>query len=241
MSNSVDIPSSRAKSASTESTPCEGVDALWAALARDGTQFLAYGHFQLTLEGRSFDLLTENGARAASEVAVRHPRARSSYDFERGLYLREHPQLSHSASAQIFSVVGNDSSQSWEDVLVRLLTEGIPTSSESLWRIVLLRGSPEEAPDTAHVIILYDHTVGDGASMCRVFADWLAAATRDTAATSPLPSLARAPSLTRIFRAPGTRRLADSLVLTIVPKITPAFVTNQVRHTRTDAESSLYT
>lgn len=89
-----------------------------------------------------------------------------------------------------------------------MAVQGIPLAAQSRWVIALLRGrrgegADSEPPRTAHVIVMYDHTVGDGASVPRVFADWLAAATRDVSATAPLAPRPLVASLTRIARSRG--------------------------------------
>lgn len=112
-----------------------------------------------------------------------------------------------------------------------MANRGIPMSSESLWIIALLAGRPGVEPaGTAHVLVFYDHTVGDGTSLCRVFADWLAAATRDVATTAPLPSRPLVASLARIFRDPATRRLSDRIKAAfVVPSLTQERVVSLVR------------
>ena len=125
----------------------------------------------------------------------------------------------------------DDAARGWEEVVADLCTRGIPTTSESLWVIALLEGRPggAEAPGTAHVLVLYDHTVGDGASLCRVFADWLAAATRDVSTTTPLPPRPLAPSMATVVSHPVTRRLNDRVVAALVlPFMTPARIVARV-------------
>ena len=96
-----------------------------------------------------------------------------------------------------------------------------------------MRGHPRLEPlNTAHVLIFYDHAVGDGVSMCRVFADWLDAATRNVEMTLPMAPLPFVAPLSRLFWSPAVRRFGDLFGAIVAPMLTPSFLVAMVRRCR---------
>lgn len=155
-------------------------------------------------------LSTESKARRGSICAFIGPyhQQRSTVFLEVSCQHRGALTIGSQRHVQLVAVLGKDDAErGWAAVAADLAVRGIPITTQSLWAIVLLRGRRDgdgaDAPGTAHVIVLYDHTVGDGASVPRVFADWLAAATRDISASLPFTPRPLVASLTRIARTRG--------------------------------------